>query len=259
MRIITQPSIHVLSIPMFFAHPRYQIPQGVHGTYAEELITHAGKGCFDSYGPEGRTIQEHIKNLIRSGHGSVLEHANISIFIEGISRGCSHELVRHRAGFAFSQRSTRYTAEEESAIVLDPFYADLYATKDLSINQKTILNQFIHDCKRDIDSYTTAVEWLMDVAPEEMTTVNRRKWARGKARQLLPHAIETRLTMTGNLRAWRHLIEIRSAVSAEAEIRRLAYAIFQAISPTAPFVFEDFVAVDGPDGIPRLSPKVSKV
>lgn len=245
MKIITEPSVHVLAIPYFFAHPEYELPEeGVDSTFNQSyhihrLITHAGKGCYDSYGKDGRSIRAHISSLISSKHGSVLEHAHISLFLTGISRGLSHELVRHRH-FNYSQRSTRYTAEEGAAIVLDPFYANLYLNPK-GPEDREVINHFIISCESGLNNYRLQVE-MLNLWPFPGTTTEKRKFIRGKARQLLPHALETRMTMTGNLRAWRHFIEERSSRHAEPEIRRLADLIFKTISPLAPYVFEDYKA-----------------
>lgn len=262
MKIITEPTVHVLSVPMFFYHPEYELPtpEGYDGLRSisrpdqipidiHNLITHAGKGCYDSYGKDGRSIEDHISNLLNTRHGSVFEHANISLFLTGISRGCSHEIVRHRH-FAFSQRSTRYTSEEDAAIVLDPFYADLYNHafnernnpdhKQMYCNDCNMLRYFINSCEHSIEAYGNTVKDLTINVPEGKSKTEIRKWARGKARQLLPHALETRMTMTGNLRAWRFFIEERTNRSAEAEIQRLAKKVFDTIQPLAPLVFSDF-------------------
>jgi len=262
MRVITEPTVHVLSVPKFFDHPSYIIPKG--GTDSERLIAHAGKGCYDSYGLDGRSLSQHIESLISTGHGSVLEHANISIFIEGISRGCSHEIVRHRAGFAYSQRSTRYTAEGDANIVLDPQYVIAFngiaAGNDVGLEWTALLNTFVMQCRSAFEAYKNQVEWLMEEAPKAMNGVARRKWARGKARQLLPHALETRMTMTGNLRAWRHFLVQRSDRAAEGEIRRLAAAVMYAISPYAPLVFDDMEeSAEMVDGYPEYKPLARKV
>lgn len=265
MKIITEPTVTVVGVTQFFPHPKYKLPvdkdksvtqykvmgekgaevfdqrHNLQGTPLEQITAMAGKGCYDSYGEDGRNINDHIQSLINSRHGSVLEHGNISLFIEGISRGCSHEIVRHRAGFAYSQRSTRYVDEGDCAIVLDPFYAKQYEDKHMSAEH------FIETCKNSIDVYNGTVDWLLEAAPVELHPKDKRKWARGKARQLLPHAIETRMTMTGNLRAWRHFIEQRSNRFAEAEIRRLAEKVFVTIKDLAPTVFADYEGevVDG--------------
>lgn len=258
MKVICYPSVHLSSAPVFYDHPKYVLPTG--GTPSERLIAHAGKGCYDSYGPDGRSIDLHVGALLSTRHGSVLEHANVSLFIEGISRGCSHEIVRHRSGFAYSQRSTRYTAEGEASIVLDPYYTNLYNKVDRDMDEAAIVNSFIMSCERDFIAYKNQVEWLMEVAPKEKTGVERRKWARGKARQLLPHALETRLTMTGNLRAWRFFIEQRSERYSEMEIRRLASVIMPHLASVAPLVFKDMVdAAVTIDGYPEYISPLRKV
>lgn len=265
MKWLTEPSVHVLAAPMFFPHPEYALPPG--GTNAECLIAHGGKGCYDSYGAEGRSVGEHIRSLRSTRHGSVFEHACFSLFLTGISRGCSHEIVRHRAGFSYSQRSTRYTAEDDAAFVLEPYYAELYLRRlraqsqdeMLDLDEASLIGGFQLQCTRSLESYALAVSTLMDKAPKAFNGVARRKWARGKARQLLPHALETRMTMTGNLRAWRFFLEERSSPFAEPEIRRLAMHVMQAIEPYAPVVFEDMVNGEVIDGFPFYKPEVPKV
>lgn len=202
MKWITKPSIHVLSAPQFFEHPEYKLPrravrdvaEWMEGTPSEQLIAHAGKGCYDSYGVDGRSIKEHIDGLRKSRHGSVFEHANISVFISGISRGCSHEIVRHRAGFAYSQRSTRYTREDEAAFVMEPYYASLQlkymndpvhenisrgVLSNLDLDEASLLGGFKMQCQRSLEAYSSAVSTLMDQAPKELSGTDRRKCARG--------------------------------------------------------------------------------
>src|SRR5205814_8795411 len=70
--------------------------------------------------PANRSTAEYLENIKKQGHGSVLEHAVYVLLIEGISRSCSHELVRHRAGFGYSQLSQRYVDESHAAFVMPP-------------------------------------------------------------------------------------------------------------------------------------------
>lgn len=223
---------------MFMPHPQYELPP--HGVPAENIIATAGKVCYDSYGLDGNPVDRHIHNLVDSGHHSVLEHVHVGVFIEGISRGCSHEIVRHRM-FNYSQRSTRYTAEDDAAIVLDPFYAGIHARSDArrTPSEHVLLEGFLNQCVYAIEGYRHQVGLLEELAPTELTARDRRKWCRGKARQILPHALETRMVMTGNLRAWRHFLLMRTSRHAEAEIRRLAEAIYNEIAEIAPRVFDD--------------------
>jgi thymidylate synthase (FAD) len=216
MKIITEPSVHLLGLTQFFPHPDYIVPD--HDNEQEQLIATAGKVCYDSFGPDGRSVDQHITGLVSSKHFSVVEHVNVSIFIAGISRGLSHEFVRHRH-FSYSQRSTRYTAEEDAAIVLDPYYASL-PPDDIEVED------FIKTCSYAAHRYQQTVTNLLKRAPSQLSKTEKRKWARGKARQLLPHALETRMVVTGNLRSWREFLVKRSSRHAEAEIRRLTHRIW---------------------------------
>lgn len=262
MKILLEPTIHVLNDLHFCQHPDYELPG--HDNEFDKLIAHAGKGCYDSYGKDGRSVSAHIASLLDSHHGSVFEHATISLFITGISRGLSHELVRHRH-FAFSQRSTRYTNEEDAAIVLDPYFAKLdLHEKDCghgNCNKCDTYWTFVNGCEDAIDRYTRTVANLLEEdSIAEMTKIAKRKWARGKARQLLPHALETRMTMTGNIRAWRWLIENRSQFDAEEEIRRLAFMIWEKLIEVVPSCFSDFKEeFKTGERYPQLVPKISKI
>lgn len=255
--IITEPTVTVLSTPTFIPHPRYELPIG-EGTNGERLIAHAGKGCYDAYGIGGRSIKQHIDTLISSGHGSVLEHANYSLFIEGVSRGLSHEMVRHRAGFAYSQRSTRYVDEGECNVVLEPYMAELYLKENRIGVETVLLDRYIDSLNRSVENYIAVVSKLLRQCSTMTSKRDQRKWARGKARQLLPIALETRLTVTANLRAWRHFIIMRSSRYAEPEIRRLAELIKKTLTPLAPYVFDD-IKEELINGFPEFTSENPKI
>ena len=70
--------------------------------------------------PANRTTRDYLENIKKQGHGSVLEHANYSVLVEGVSRSLTHELVRHRAGWAYSQLSQRYVDESVADFVMPP-------------------------------------------------------------------------------------------------------------------------------------------
>jgi thymidylate synthase (FAD) len=261
--IITEPTVEIRSAPVYYPSTKYLLPT-CEATDSEKLIAFAGKGCYDSYAAGGRPISDHISNLIASGHGSVLEHANVSLFIAGISRGCSHEIVRHRAGFAFSQRSTRYVDESDCGFVAEPYIADIYRrweAGDLTTDEAMVAAQFSNCCMYSLNYYKMLIGTLESRVPEHISKQGKtaiRKWARGKARGALNHYVETRMTMTGNLRAWRNFIEQRSHRSAEAEIRRLSNAVYDKLYALAPSVFVDYVATEY-DSYFEYSPAQKKV
>lgn len=249
MKIITEPSVEVVAHTVFTGHSRYKIPPAENDALA--VSTFATKGCYDSYGEDGRSCEQNQERIIESRHGSVLEHFHISLFIEGITRGLSLEMNRHRH-FAISQRSTRYTAEEDCAIVLEPYYASLYLkyrerpsiVVDSTDNEFLIIDRHLHQCERSIHQYQEEVDRLMEANPLELKGTDLRKWARGKARNILPHALETRGTWSANIRTWRHFLEMRTERYAEEEIRRLAGHVYDALQPVISFYLKDYDYVD---------------
>ncbi|MGA0920019.1 MAG: FAD-dependent thymidylate synthase, partial [Gemmatimonadaceae bacterium] len=94
----TEPRITVLARPQF-AEPDHLPVQWIgEGTDGERLAEFAGRLCYMSQkNPANRTTRDYLENIKKQGHGSVLEHANYSLLLEGISRSLTHELVRHRA------------------------------------------------------------------------------------------------------------------------------------------------------------------
>lgn len=256
MKIITEPTVRVVAHTVFVGHDTYRIPAD--GDDAIRTCAFAAKGCYDSYGEDGRANAANQATIIESGHGSVLEHFSISLFVEGVTRGLSLEMNRHRH-FAISQRSTRYTAEEDAAIVLDPYYARLFALDGVLTDEESeILNGHIGSCRLAVAEYQSEVERLIALNPAGLKGTALRKWARGKARNVLPHALETRGTWTGNLRTWRHFLEMRSSRHAEAEIRRLAAAVWEAVEPIAPLYFADY-SMEIIDSLPEFTTAYRKV
>lgn len=270
MKIITEPNVTVVARQVFVEHPTYEIPED--GNDAIKIGAFAAKGCYDSFGKDGRSNIKNQKAILEHQHGSVLEHVTFTVFIEGITRGLSLESNRHRQ-FAISQRSTRYTAEEDAAIVLEPYYAQLYEkyrpwledvnkddiTPEFDIDELNLLVAHITSMEQSFSSYERDVAWLMKKNPLKLDGFDLRKWARGKARNVLPHALETRITYTGNVRAWRWFIESRSDKHAEPEIRRLADRVFTVLVKEAPTYFEDFEVSEVYDDIPIWTPKYRKV
>lgn len=277
MQIITQPTVTIVGTPQFHPHPVYEIPPD--GSDAVQLCSFAAKGCYDSYGANGRSNEANQQAILEHAHGSVLEHAHVSLFIEGITRGLSLELNRHRS-FNISQRSTRYTKEDDAAIVLDPYYASLYnrygasrrfsngqwewstilqGTSDTEANEATVLSDFLTASDRAIQSYTSQVHALEALNPLQLTGFDLRKWARGKARNLLPHGLETRGTWTNNLRGFRWFVESRSDRHAEPEIRVLADVVLRTLLAATPVYFDDFTIVEVYDDIPVWRPTHRKV
>jgi thymidylate synthase (FAD) len=98
----TEPKVTVLARPSFAEPEHLSVSWLGESTDGERLAEFAGRLCYMSQrNPASRSTREYLENIKRQGHGSVLEHANYSLLLEGVSRSLTHELVRHRAGFAY--------------------------------------------------------------------------------------------------------------------------------------------------------------
>ncbi|MCH9038777.1 MAG: FAD-dependent thymidylate synthase [Chloroflexi bacterium] len=211
--------------------------------------------CYMSYGKGRKDIADFITNLLASKDGSVFEHINYGFVFTGVSRSLSHELVRHRAGFAFSQRSQRYVDESESRFVIPPALVNGNGSSE---HAKTVLSNALEKAS---EAYSQLVEALEEALPREKfeSRTDRRKAIRQAARSVLPNATETKIFVTANVRAWRHFIEMRSTPYADREIRNLAIIVLEILQREAPLLFGDFTFDTLPDGTRTATPKYSKV
>jgi thymidylate synthase (FAD) len=184
-----------------------------------------------SYGKGRKTNREYLGNIIGVGHGSVLEHAVWNFLIAGVSRSFTHELIRHRVGFSYSQLSQRYVDESDAGFI-----------EPACIAEDPELHEVWLDAVRSSQrAYRKLVERLSEKfadAPESATA--RRKLARQAARSVLPNACETKIFVTANARALRHFIELRANEHAETEIRGVALRILRILQDVAPSLFGDY-------------------
>ena len=228
------------------------------GTDAERLVECAGRACYDSYGA-GRPSGEYHRHIMDVNHGSVMEHASLTFFLGNISRGCTHELVRHRVGVAISQRSTRYVDENESPWAWHPLidaFRSEWCDKKLppgldSEEPKELLGNIVNGVQLEAQhAYRTVVEklqaWLIAKGADKFTA---RKQARGAARGLLGNALCTEMVWTVNLRALRGIIDQRVKAAADAEIRILFGRIYEEALPYWPTYLGVYRKRECPDGL----------
>ena len=226
-----EPRVTLLAKPVFAEPGHRPVNWMGDATDGERLAEYAGRLCYMSQrNPANRSTREYLENIKKQGHGSVLEHANYSVLLEGVSRSLTHELIRHRAGFGYSQRSQRYVDESEASYVVPPAVIGNEALEAAWQAQ-------IEEAQR---VYVALVEQLMGRYGWVADRVHRRKMAREAARSVLPNATETKIVVTGNARAWRTMLELRAGEGAELEIRRLAVALLRLLQTEAPGFFSDF-------------------
>ena len=219
----------------------------VPGAGVGPLIEFAGRQCYRAF-KKGRGHKEYIENIIESGHGSVLEHANFSFAISGVSRSLSLELARHRAGCSISQESQRYVDAKDILFVVPPLLRQ-------PIKDDKKLRAFLEG-KAEREAHTYQV--LQDICEKEALALGfegteLKKRANEAARSQLGNWAETRLVWTANVRALRHIISLRGAVHADLEIRGLAVKLLTEVRAYAPVLFADFEVV-GAGG--RLPPTI---
>ena len=209
--------------------------------------------CYMSYGRGRRDIADFINNLLHHKDGSVFEHINYGFVFTGVSRSLTHELVRHRAGFAYSQRSQRYVDESSSRFVAPPALTDVAGSEAEAAFESAI--------ESAAESYAAMVEALQSAIPREQFehATDYRKAIRQAARAILPNATETKIFVTANVRAWRHFIEMRGSAFADVEIRRIAIMVLEVLQVEAPLLFGDFTIETLPDGSKTATPEYSKV
>jgi thymidylate synthase (FAD) len=191
---------------------------------ADELAEISGRLCYESWDrPNPTTASNHgyLGNIISQRHFSVLEHSSASFYIEGVSRSLLAELSRHRH-LSFSVLSQRYVDHSESNVVVPPVAKG---------NFNFLIDLEAHNRK--------AVELYAEYVEEFISHGMTRKEARGAARAFLPEATETKMIVTGNMRAWREVIEKRNSPAADQEIRELAEQLLAMLRSVAPNTFQD--------------------
>lgn len=197
-------------------------------TDAESLIEAAGRLCYGSWkrpNPLTSRIRGYINNIRSQRHFSVFEHATASFLIEGISRDCTHQLVRHRH-FSYSELSRRFVDSTNAQMAVHPTFTREYGR---SVNMDT---DFFEAMEESRFRYGRIVAQLLGWGYGV-------KQAREAARSVMPGMVETKIVVTGNLRAWRHFINVRGSEHADAEIRTVAVAVARKLSEVAPHVFDD--------------------
>lgn len=207
----------------------------------------AGQVCYSSFGPKrtrNEKAQRYFDNLSSSGHGSVYEHASFSFLLYGISRSNTHEIIRHRAGTAYSQLSQRFVSGKVLRFVERPEYQEHPAL------HKRFCERIDH-LAREYDEVAEELLALQGEGDERLggeKRTDRRKRVQQTARSVLPNEAETTMVMSANVRAWRHVIEMRTDPHAESEIRNLFTRIFLCLRLAEPQLFGDYELEAYPDG-----------
>lgn len=229
--------LHAIGDPAWNPDPRV--------SDAENLIEAGGRLCYMSWqpydsakaeatNPNVKKVREgndrYISNVLESKHGSLLEHCCATFIFKDVSRVLTHELVRHRAGMAYSQQSLRYIRLDNLGFWMPP---RVVADEVLSgIFSHTV--GVLEEIQRELANHTKIDETKDFHVKKQLTSMYRR---------LAPIGLATSIMVTGNLRSWRHIIEQRTSMAAEEEIRLVIGKAAALLNAAYPNAFQDMTCL----------------
>lgn len=195
----------------------------------EDVVALSARLCYSALGIDKlkdkltEEEKDRLINLLReSGHISPFEHASFTFAIEGISRACSHQLVRHRIA-SYSQQSQRYVSEEEGFDFITP----------PSIKEDEELRNIFYEAMKTAHNYYCMI--LKALEDKGL----KGELARQDARFVLPNATETKIVVTMNARELLHFFTLRCCRRAQWEIRQLAIQMLKLVKEIAPRLFKN--------------------
>ncbi len=209
----------------------------------EKLIATAGKLCYSAAGIEDlrdglddEGIGKYIDMLMSLGHESVLEHVSFTFGIEGISRACSHQLVRHRIA-SYSQKSQRYVNEGAFEYVIPPEIDAVDEAKEIFVRQMESARESYEELVRILtQAHTEKLSGGGDCDTPQIRS-KAAKLANEDARYVLPNACETKIIVTMNIRTLFNFFRHRCCNRAQWEIRAVATEMLRLCRGVAPRVF----------------------
>lgn len=231
---LSRPNFDINAFVSFLSSNGLEWVKDSNNTQGEELIEAAGRICYMSFGKQrqsGRNNREYVKNLINQGHESVLEHISWTFLITGVSRAFTHQLVRHRVGFSYSQLSQQYHDESEAAFVIPPAIS---SSKAATAEWLTTIESSLELYQKLIKQVELENHLNSDSKKEKLRDL------RSACRSVLPNATETKIVVTANARALRHFFKMRGALEGDWEMRAVSCLLYKIVTKDAPAAFQDF-------------------
>lgn len=217
------------------------------------LVNLAGKRCYMSFEPglnpnvsRVRTdMAAFIDNILKVGHGSVLEHVSFTFALENVSRVFTAEMNRHRAGMAISEGSMRYIRFDDIPYWIPTSIVDDVDDSDEVLQKKRKTRNVFRSAFSQMESnYTKLMSiWRDELAPE--SKFKAKKQITSMMRRIIGMGVSSGGVWTGNIRALRHIFTMRCAEAAEEEILMVANMMLEKMVESEPNFFRDFEKVDG--------------
>lgn len=215
-----------------------------HTPNPEATVAAAAKLCYspsdidairDGLTPEKTAA--FVEMLSEIGHESPIEHVSFTFGVEGISRACSHQLVRHRIA-SYSQKSQRYVSEDSFEYVIPPEVEGIPEAKEEFIRQ---MQEIEIGYKRLAELLTNkhAENFKSQGLDEKQALQKAKKKAFEDARFLLPNACETKIIVTMNARSLNNFFRHRCCNRAQWEIKQVADKMLAEVLKVAPNLFKN--------------------
>jgi thymidylate synthase (FAD) len=213
---------------------------------AEILVEFGGRECYRSWEPGlnanvtkvREDSRDYLGNILSSGHGSVLEHANFSFVFSNVSRIFTHEFVRHRAGVAVSQESMRFVRLTDL-----PVWFPEWALED---------TELMHRLEEYIEEGEKLQLWMADHfgLDKSSTPFHEKKAKTSFMRRFAIGGHATHMLATINVRALRHIVYMRTALGAEEEIRIVCDLLATLSLAAVPNLMQDYHRSENAEWIP---------
>jgi len=239
--LIAKPRIDWEMLDTYLEHLGFTTPElwcPTEFSDAEILCEVMGRICYRSFAPGLNPNvtkvrdKDYLKNVVKSGHGSVLEHAQVSWIFKDVTRVLTHELVRHRVGTAISQESLRYVRLSDMSVPVPECIATNEGAYTLYTDTVNLLKE--------------AQKKLAQIYDIDGLPFKDKKVLTSAFRRIAPIGVATTIGWSCNLRTLRHVIELRTSPHAEEEIRKLFTEVYRISKEEFPSVFDDFtIDADG--------------
>ncbi len=235
----------------FLGADQFHLPSNEASTIGTLLTTLAGKRCYLSFqpglNPNVTRVREDltafIDNILRVGHGSVLEHVNYTFALENVSRIFTAEFNRHRAGLAVSEGSMRYIRFEDIAYWIPPSIQPETDDSEALSQAKARTREIFERAFRQMEANYQELLAVWDY--EGLTAFKEKKQLTSLFRRIIGMGVATGGVWTGNLRALRHIFTMRCDPAAEEEICYVASMMLERMIEAEPDIFRDFEQVEG--------------
>jgi len=210
-----------------------------------QLIEFLGRLCYRSFvvGLNKNVTKirndnkDYLDNILKVKHGSILEHCSVTFILHNVSRVLTHEIVRHRAGTAFSQESLRYVRLDDMGFYL-PELVDLGLDAAENLDE---MGSVVYNIFRDAFNYISREIGFLEqyLSIDKYKSFDVKKKITSMLRRLAPMGMTTGIAITANHRALRNIIEQRCSIHAEQEIREVCFIMAAMLKERYPNIYQD--------------------